>query len=347
MINEIKLKNVRKFGNLDLSINSNKVILEGSNAIGKTTVLEAIYLTSITKSHRTNNLKELIKEENPYLDIKVRYENNLYRIVLSNMGKMVSINNAEKSKISEYIGEFPTIFFCPNDLEIITGSPTLRRVFLNQEISQISSTYLLELTTYNKLLSERNSLLKEMMPDSDTKLLDVITKQLIEVGKKIITKRMKFVDNLNQEINNIHSKINSNEFIKIIYQPSTPLDKIEEIFESKKMTDILSHQTNYGIQRDDLIFMINDKNAMKYASQGQIRNIILSTKLTLCKIIYKYKHKYPVLLLDDVLSELDLQRQNSLLNLLDEFKNIQTFISTVDTSSLNKEILKKYQIIKL
>lgn len=347
MINEIKLKNVRKFGNLDLSINSNKVILEGSNAIGKTTVLEAIYLTSITKSHRTNNLKELIKEENPYLDIKVRYENNLYRIVLSNMGKMVSINNTEKSKISEYIGEFPTIFFCPNDLEIITGSPTLRRVFLNQEISQISSTYLLELTTYNKLLSERNSLLKEMMPDSDTKLLDVITNQLIEVGKKIITKRMKFVDNLNQEINNIHSKINSNEFIKIIYQPSTPLDKIEEIFESKKMTDILSHQTNYGIQRDDLIFMINDKNAMKYASQGQIRNIILSTKLTLCKIIYKYKHKYPVLLLDDVLSELDLQRQNSLLNLLDEFKNIQTFISTVDTSSLNKEILKKYQIIKL
>ena len=347
MINEIKLKNVRKFGNLDLSINSNKVILEGSNAIGKTTVLEAIYLTSITKSHRTNNLKELIKEENPYLDIKVRYENNLYRIVLSNMGKMVSINNAEKSKISEYIGEFPTIFFCPNDLEIITGSPTLRRVFLNQEISQISSTYLLELTTYNKLLSERNSLLKEMMPDSDTKLLDVITNQLIEVGKKIITKRMKFVDNLNQEINNIHSKINSNEFIKIIYQPSTPLDKIEEIFESKKMTDILSHQTNYGVQRDDLIFMINDKNAMKYASQGQIRNIILSTKLTLCKIVYKYKHKYPVLLLDDVLSELDLQRQNSLLNLLDEFKNIQTFISTVDTSSLNKEILKKYQIIKL
>lgn len=347
MINEIKLKNVRKFSNLDLSINSNKVILEGSNAIGKTTILEAIYLTSITKSHRTNNLKEVIKEENLYLDVKVKYEGNLFRIVVSNAGKMVSINNIEKAKISEYIGEFPTIFFCPNDLEIITGSPTLRRTFLNQEISQISSTYLTELTTYNKLLSERNSLLKEMTIDSDTRLLDIITNQLIEVGKKIINKRMKFIDNLNQEINNIHSKINSNEFIKIIYQPSTPLDKIEEIFESKKMTDILSHQTNYGIQRDDLIFMINDKNAMKYASQGQIRNVILSTKLALCKIIYKYKQKYPVLLLDDVLSELDLQRQNSLLNLLDEFKNIQTFISTVDTSSLNKEILKKYQIIKL
>ena len=347
MIQEIKLKNVRKFSNLDLSINSNKVILEGSNAIGKTTILEAIYLTSITKSHRTNNLKEIIKEENPYLDVKVRYEGNLFRIVVSSAGKMVSINNTEKAKISEYIGLFPTVFFCPNDLEIITGSPTLRRVFLNQEISQISSTYLVELNTYNKLLSERNSLLKSMNENSDTKLLDVITKQLIEVAKKIITKRMKFVDNLNQEINNIHSKINSNEFINITYLPSTPIDRIEEIFEAKKMSDILSQQTNYGIQRDDLVFNINGKNAMKYASQGQIRNIILSAKLSLCKIIYKYKHKYPVLLLDDVLSELDLQRQNSLLNLLYELKNIQTFISTVDTSSLNKEILKKYQIIKL
>ena len=158
---------------------------------------------------------------------------------------------------------------------------------------------------------------------------------------------MKFIDEINFDINEIHSKINSNEFIKLVYQPSTPLEKIEEIFESKKMNDIISHQTNYGVQRDEVMFLINEKNASKFASQGQIRNIILSTKLTLCKIIYKYKKKYPVLLLDDVLSELDINRQNSLLNLLNEFGNIQTFISTVDTSSINKEILKKYQIINL
>ena len=347
MIKQIKIKNVRRFDELNLNIDSNNVILQGKNATGKTTVLESISLTSITKSHRTNNLKEIIKEEKMYSDIKISYNSDLYRIVISNAGKMVSINNIEQQKLSEYIGLFPTIFFAPSDLEIITSSPTLRRQFLNQEISQLSRNYLVNLNLYNKLLQERNILLKNMDIDSDTKLLDVITSQLIEVGKKIIVDRTKFIDEINQEINNIHSKINSNEFIKIIYQPSVTLEKIEEIFESKKMTDIISHQTNYGVQRDEILFLINDKNASKYASQGQIRNIILSTKLTLCKIIYKYKKKYPILLLDDVLSELDINRQNSLLNLLKEFKNIQTFITTVDISSLNQEILTNYQIIKL
>ena len=158
---------------------------------------------------------------------------------------------------------------------------------------------------------------------------------------------MNFIEEVNQVINDVHSKMNPSEKIKLVYQPSVTLEKIEEVFESKKMNDIITHQTNYGVQRDEIIFLINDKSAMKFASQGQIRNIILSTKLSLCKIIFKYKKKYPILLLDDVLSELDINRQNSLLNLLDNFKNIQTFISTVDTSSLNPEILKKYQIINL
>ena len=162
MIKQIKLKNVRKFDNLSLNINSNIVILEGKNATGKTTVLEAISLASITKSHRTNNLKEIIKENELYSDIKINYNQKDYRIVLSNAGKMVSINNIEQSKISEYIGDFPTVFFSPNDLEIITSSPTLRRQFLNQEISQISQTYLKNLNIYNKLLQERNILLKNM-----------------------------------------------------------------------------------------------------------------------------------------------------------------------------------------
>lgn len=347
MIKKISLKNVRRFDKLNLDINSNIVILSGVNAIGKTTVLESICLASITKSHRTNNLKEIIKENSLYSDIEILYENKKYRIVLSNQGKMVAINGIEQSKLSEYIGEFPTIFFSPTDLEIITSSPTLRRRFLNQEISQISQTYLKNLNTYNKLLQERNILLKELEINSDKTLLDVLTSQLIEVGKKIIIDREKFINEINDEINNIHSKINSNEFIKIVYQPSVTVDKIEEIFEAKKILDIQSNQTNYGIQRDEIIFLINDKNASKFASQGQIRNAILSTKLTLCKIIYKHKKKYPILLLDDVLSELDINRQNSLLNLLKTFTNIQTFISTVDTSSLNKEILNKYQIINL
>ena len=347
MISRIKLKNVRRFDNLTLNVDSNIVILHGNNATGKTTVLEAISLASITKSHRTNNLKEIIKENQMYSDIRISYKNKDFRIVLSSVGKMVSINNIEQPKISEYIGEFPTIFFSPSDLDIITSSPTLRRQFLNQEISQISHLYLKNLNQYNKLLQERNILLKSLEVNSDTKLLDVLTSQLIEDGKKIIVERENFVRQLNQVINKIHQKMNSNEVIEILYQPSVAIDKIDEVFESKKISDIMSHQTNYGPQRDELVFLLNGKNAAKYASQGQIRNIILSTKLALCEIIYNHTNKYPVLLLDDVLSELDITRQNSLLNMLKELTNIQTFISTVDISSLNKEILNKYQIIKL
>ena len=345
MITSISLRNFRKFNSISLNITSSKVILSGQNAIGKTSILESIYLASITKSHRTNNLKEIIKEDNQFADIKINYLNNLYRIVLSKEGKMVSINNTEQSKISEYIGKFPTIFFSPNDLDIITGSPTKRRQFLNQEISQISLSYIKNLNLYNKLLQERNSCLKELDIDSDTKILDVITSQLIEVCKKIFIERTNFINKINSKINYIHSKMNSSENINLIYQPSVNLENIEEVFNSKKITDIISKQTNYGIHRDELIFTINDKNAMKFASQGQIRNIILSVKLTLCEVINEYKKKYPVLLLDDVLSELDINRQNNLLKLLDNFG--QTFISTVDTSGLNKEILKKYQIITL
>lgn len=345
MIKKIKLKNVRKFDDLELNINNNKILLFGSNAIGKTTVLEAINIASITKSHRSSNLKEVIKENSLFADIKINYEDNLYRVVLSNAGKMVSINNSEKKKISDYIGSFPTVFFSPNDLDIILSSPTIRRQFLNQEISQFSNTYLKNLNNYNKLLNERNSCLKELEIDSDTKLLDVITKEMIEYGIKIISEREKFVNEINDVINEIHQQINSNEVIKIIYQPSVTINNIYSNFENKKQSDIISNQTNYGPHRDELVFMINDKNAAKYASQGQIRNVVLSTKLALCKIIYKHQKKYPVLLLDDVLSELDINRQNNLLKILDNFG--QTFISTADTSSLNNEILKKYQIIKL
>ena len=132
MITNINLKNVRKFDNINLNITSNKVLLFGSNAIGKTTVLEAINYASITKSHRTNNIKEVIRDNFEFADIKITYEKKLYRVVLSNLGKKVSINNKEIKKLSEYIGSFPTIFFSPSDLDIVTSSPTIRRQFVNQ-----------------------------------------------------------------------------------------------------------------------------------------------------------------------------------------------------------------------
>lgn len=345
MINKITLKNVRLFSKLELNITSSNVLLLGNNAIGKTTILESIYLASLTKSHRTNYFKEIIKEKELFSDIKITTNEKIYRIVISNTGKMVSINNKEIKKISEYIGMLPTVFFTPYDLSIITDSPSIRRQFLNQEISQIYPNYIHNLNLFNKLYLERNNCLKILDIDSDTKILDVITNQLIDVSIKIINARTSFINELNEVVNLYHQKLNPNEIINIIYNPNLTISKIYDVFETKKKSDIISHQTNYGIQRDDIIFNINNKNAQKYASQGQIRSIILSVKLAICNIIYKYKKKYPILLLDDVLSELDKTRQNNLLNCLNDVG--QVFITSTDSSEIDPNILKKYQIIKL
>ena len=341
MIKKISLKNVRKFKSKSFLINSEKVILSGLNAAGKTTVLEAISLTSITKSHRTNYLKEIILEQEPFADIKITADKE-YRIVLSNKGKVVMINNIEQKKLSDYIGKFPSVFFSPNDLEIVFGSPSVKRQFINQEISQISTKYLHNLNLYNKLLQERNSCLKEMTENSDTKILDVITNELIEIAKKIISSREKFIEEINKEINEIHQKLNENEQINLIYQPSVTIENIEEVFKNKKQLDITSHQTNYGVHRDDVIFCINGKNAAKFASQGQQRTLVLALKLGELEIIKEKTGYAPILLLDDVLAELDETRQNYLLKSIE--KDTQTIITSVDTLLFEDEFLKDVEI---
>lgn len=345
MIKKIILKNMRCFTNSIFDINSKNIILTGNNAIGKTTILESIYLASLTKSHRTNNLKEIIKDEQEFADIKIFDEKNEYRIILSEKGKMVLLNKNEIKKISEYIGKFPTILFSPYDLDIVTGSPILRRQFLNQEISQINPKYLQQVNLYNKLLHERNSCLKELNENSDLTYLKVITKELINAAKPIILARNNFIEEVNKVINGFQKKLNLNEKIEIIYKPSVLTNDLEKIYQEKMLSDIFNNVTQYGPHRDELFFLLNEKNLNRFGSQGQIRSVVLSLKLTLCELIKNYQGIYPVLLLDDVLSELDSNRQNNLLNIITNLG--QTFITTADTSALLKQNLDQYQIIKL
>lgn len=345
MIKSIQLKNVRCFTNEVFNIHQKNIIITGSNAIGKTTILEAIYLTSITKSHRTNNLKEIIKDDMMFADIKINDEKNEYRIILSDKGKMVLNNQNEIKKISDYIGKFPTVLFSPYDLDIVTGSPVLRRQFLNQEISQINLNYLKQVNLYNKLLHERNACLKELNENSDLTYLKIITKELITVAKPIILARINFLNEVNEVINKYQEKLKINEKIRLIYKPSITIDDLEKVYEEKMLSDIFANVTQYGVHRDELLFFINEKNLSRYGSQGQIRSVILSLKISLCEIIKKYLGNYPILLLDDVLSELDSKRQNNLLNIITGLG--QTFITTADTSALMKGNLEKYQIIQL
>ncbi len=342
MISNIKLTNFRKFQKLDLDINGQFVIINGENALGKTSILESIYFASITKSIRTSNLKDLIKDDNEFSLVELTNENK-YKISLTNQGKQIWINNNPVKKISDYVGLLPTIFFTPSELELITSGPIRRRQFLNIEISQINDRYLNLLSNYNSLLKERNTYLK-VSEKIDRTYLEIITNNLSSVGLEIIKIRIKFIEELNMIINDVHKFFSNKEVVKLKY--NTPdIDNYENYMLSKMDYDIKTRNTNFGPHRDDVTFYINENDAKVYASQGQKRSIVLSLKISLCHLIKTHLNKYPVLLLDDVLSELDLNRQNELLKIV--FNLGQTFISVTNVCNIDLSVLQKYQIINL
>ena len=335
MIKSIELKNIRLFKNVSFNFNKNIVVFIGENAIGKTTILESIYFSIMLKSPRTNNDSDLISFKENLGIIKVS-SNKDYKIVL-NEKKRVFINDIEINNLKEYIGLNNVVIFSPNDLDLIYGSPSLRRHFLDINISQISKIYLNKLNEYKKVLKMRNDILKEEKINKT--LLDVTTKNLIDLAKDIIKFRYEFIKELNDNIITI-----GKEKISIEYNPSTTYKNIDEDFNKSLDLDISTKLTNKGPHRDDMKFII-DNNKSNYASQGQVRTIALALKLTLISIIKKYKKNNPVVLLDDVLSELDDERKNRLFELLDD--NYQIFISTTELNNIRQDLLEKAQIIKL
>lgn len=326
-------------------------IISGPNAIGKTTVLEAIHVLCLTKSNRTSRDQELIMNGSIGFEVSgvLKKEGLITNVGIfySNKNKRVKINNYLYRTISEFIGMLNVVAFVPSDLFLFLGSPLIRRRELDLMLCQISRKYMIALSQYNKLLKERNYLLKEFENIKDAiTLIGVITDQLFEEGSTIISYRDSFIKKVNTIIYEKHLMISDKrEKLFINYVPSVNTNNYKNTMIKALPEDIKKKITTYGPHRDDYTFHINGKNVSEYGSQGQKRNAILSTKLAFVDLIYDTKKEYPMLLLDDVFSELDKKRQNSLIKTLD--KNVQTIITTSTLSDIDEDLLKTAKLIKL
>lgn len=352
IIESIELENFRNYKSLNMSFDKNINILYGDNAQGKTNILEAIYLSGTTKSHRGNKDKELIKfgEEECHIRLKLNKNSTSYQIdmhIKNNKSKGIAINRIPIKKASELFGILNLVFFSPEDLNIIKNGPAERRKFLDITICQLDKIYLFNLSKYNKILNQRNKLLKDI--DYNPGLIETLNVwdyQLCDCAKKIIEKRKEFIEKLSVIANSIHSNLTGNiENLNISYEPNTVIELFEKELEINRNKDLKQKSTSVGPHRDDILFSINDIDIRKYGSQGQQRTTALSLKLSEIELIKKNTNSMPVLLLDDVLSELDKNRQNYLLNSIDNIQTIITCTGLDDFVNNRFHIDKIYKII--
>ena len=330
-IESLKLKNFRNYELLSLEFDKATNIFYGDNAQGKTNILEAVYLSGTTKSHRGAKDKDLIRFEQNESHIETVVEKNgiNYQIDMhlkKNSPKGIAINKMPIRKASELFGIVNIVFFSPEDLNIIKNGPGERRRFVDLELSQLDKVYLSNLANYNRIVNQRNHLLKEAAYNSDVlKTLDIWDMQLVHYGNLIIQRRQEFVEQMNEIISGIHNKLTGGkESIRILYEPSNSYLTLEQALNKNKEKDLRIRSTSVGPHRDDIAFMIGDIDIRKYGSQGQQRTAALSLKLSEIELVKQSIHDTPVLLLDDVLSELDKHRRNYL---LDSIHDIQTLIT--------------------
>lgn len=331
IIKSIKLENFRNYESLDLEFEKGTNILYGDNAQGKTNVLEAIYMSATTKSHKGSKDKEIIHFEKEEAHIRTNLDKDgmEYRVDMhlrKNKSKGIAINGQHLKKAAELLGLLNVVFFSPEDLSIIKNGPSERRRFVDMELCQIDKFYLYNLNQYNKIVNQRNKLLKDFYYNEDiTDTLQIWNLQLVSYGKQLIERREKFVSQLNDIIFDIHKNLSGQkEELKIVYEPDTPKEEFEQRLASSRERDLKCKMTSVGPHRDDFCFLVNGIDIRKYGSQGQQRTAALSLKLSEIELVKRVTNDNPVLLLDDVLSELDSNRQNYLLNSIGDIQTIIT-----------------------
>ncbi len=331
IIKSIDLNNFRNYGLQSIEFDPHINILYGDNAQGKTNVLEAIYVNGTTKSHRSSKDFEMISFDSDEAHLKsVVSKNDIdYRIDMhlkKNRSKGIAINGVPIRKALDLYGIVNMVFFSPEDLGIIKNGPSQRRRFLDMELCQLDKVYANNLLNYNKALDQRNRLLKEIPYNKDLEdTVDIWNMQLATYGDEIIKRRDEFVDRINSVIRSIHLKLSGDkEELSVKYEPSTEGDNLYRELTDNMTKDIRNKMTSVGPHRDDISFNINDVDIRKYGSQGQQRTTALSLKLAEIEIVKIILGDTPILLLDDVLSELDAKRQNCL---LDSIHDIQTIIT--------------------
>ncbi|MBQ7266606.1 MAG: DNA replication/repair protein RecF [Firmicutes bacterium] len=348
MINNLKIKNFRNIKEINIDLNENVNVFYGDNAQGKTNILESMFICATGKSMRTRYEKELIMfgEKNAHIQIEAfngTLKDKIEINISSREKKNIYINNIKISKLGELFGTAGMVFFSPEDLLLIKEGPSYRRKYIDIEMCQISKVYYSNLQRYYRSLKERNNLLKKIKEDHKYKsLIDAWDEQLIKYGEKIIKQREEFIEELSFKADEIIKEItDKKENLKIIYKKSVKEEELREKLTSSREKDILYGTTSVGIHKDDIVFELNGINARDYASQGQQRSIVLALKMSEIGIIEEKTGRRPSLLLDDVLSELDIKRQNYILN---KIKNIQTFITCTGIGDIKRIVDEKSSI---
>lgn len=351
IIKKLELADYRNYNGLWLEFDAGTNILYGDNAQGKTNILEAIYLAATTKSHRGSKDKEIIsfgKEEShirTYLEkegVGTRVDMHIRKVG----SKGIAIDGQKIKKAAELLGLCNVVFFSPEDLSIIKNGPAERRRFVDMELCQLDSFYLYNLNHYNKIVNQRNKLLKDMYMNPELKdTLMIWDSQLVSFGSKIIERRKLFVEQLNEIINEIHKKLSGGkEDLKIAYEPDVEIEEYEKKLRYLQDKDIRLKQTSVGPHRDDFSFLNKGIDIRKYGSQGQQRTAALSLKLSEIELVKKIAKDTPILLLDDVLSELDSNRQNYLLNSIGDIQTIITCTGLEEFVNNRFEVNKIYRV---
>ncbi|MBU3878378.1 DNA replication/repair protein RecF [Faecalicatena sp. AGMB00832] len=348
VIKSLKLKNYRNYELLDLTFDPKTNILYGDNAQGKTNILEALYLSGTTKSHRGTKDRDLVRFgcDEAHLETVVVKRGMEFQIDMhlkKNSPKGIAINKIPIRKASELFGIIHFVFFSPEDLNIIKEGPSGRRRFIDLELSQLDKVYLSNLSNYNRVINQRNSLLKDIYrQDHLVETLDIWDMQLVEYGTKVMEGRKKFVEEVNEIIAGIHDKLTGGrEKISLTYETSIGNMTLEQALKKNRERDLRLKSTSVGPHRDDLCFMAGDLDIRKFGSQGQQRTAALSLKLSEIELVRSLIRDTPILLLDDVLSELDKHRQNYL---LDSIHDIQTVITC---TGLDEFVNHRFSINKI
>lgn len=351
IIKSIELNNFRNYEVANIEFDKNINILYGDNAQGKTNLLEACYYSAISKSFKSTKDKEIIRFGQDYLSIKTIIDKNdreyAIDISINNNKKTIKVDNVKINKTSDLLGLLNVILFSPEDLNIIKNGPSERRRFFDNEISQIDRIYLSDLINYNKVLNNRNKLLRDIAFDNSIKdTLDVWDMQLVEYGKKIIKRRREFIDELKYYVKDKHFKISGGkEELIINYEPSIDDIFFEDELISNREKDLKYAQTSVGPHRDDISFKIDGIDIRKFGSQGQKRCSALSLKLSEIDIVSNIIKDKPVLLLDDVLSELDSNRQKFLLESISDIQTIITCTGLDDFVNNRFDVNKVFNIV--
>ncbi len=349
----LKLLNFRNYTKLDLNFNPYKNIIIGKNGMGKTNIVEAIYVLALTKSFRGSKESVVIKNNSDLCRVEGVIQDkfdNTYKVILKEGEKKVKINNTNIPKISDYLSKINVVLFNSEDLELIKDTPGTRRKIINIELSQFSNEYLKLLQYYNKVLKQRNAYLKTLyingMASKD--YLSILTDQLIDLGLKIYKYRLDFINDLNIYVKDNYAKITGNDTLVINYisdYNNLTKEELQKLYKKNINKDIQYGKTELGIHHDDFDFSFNNMSLKDYGSEGEQKNAIIAFKIAEMQIFIDKKNIYPILILDDLFSELDEEKINNILEFISD--DVQTFVTTTEIDKVQDRLRSNSTIFEV